>query len=93
MAKIEVDVVYALPGAHAAARVALAPGACLRDAIVASGLLERHPGIDLSRQGVGIFGQRRTLEAPLAHGDRVEIYRALLIDPKEARRRRAAKRR
>jgi len=43
--------------------------------------------------GVGIHGRRVPLDAPLADGDRVEIYRALLVDPKEARRRRALRRR
>jgi len=55
-------------------------------------MLLRHPEIDLAAQKLGIFGRPVTAEKAVADGDRVEIYRALLIDPKEARRRRASKR-
>src|SRR5258706_481332 len=61
----------------------------LRDAVVRSGLLERHPEIDLAAQKLGVFGVPAAPDRPLADGDRVEIYRALVMDPKEARRRRA----
>jgi putative ubiquitin-RnfH superfamily antitoxin RatB of RatAB toxin-antitoxin module len=67
----------------------LPPGATLRNAVVRSGLLERHPEIDLAVQKLGVFGAPAALERPLAEGDRVEIYRELAMDPKEARRRRA----
>ena len=63
-------------------------GATLVDALRASGVLERHPGIDLARQAVGIWGRVCALDTPLKQGDRVEIYRPLQVDPKEARRRR-----
>ena len=63
-------------------------GATLIDALRASGVLERHPGIDLTRQSVGVWGRVCALDTPLKHGDRVEIYRPLQVDPKEARRRR-----
>jgi putative ubiquitin-RnfH superfamily antitoxin RatB of RatAB toxin-antitoxin module len=84
-------VVYALPGAEDAVSLEVAPGTTLRDAIHASGLIERHPEIDLDRQKIGIYGTVKAPEAPAAHGDRIEIYRALLVEPKEARRKRAAK--
>jgi len=90
---MKVEVVYALPQALDAVNVSLPPGATLRDAVVASGLLERHAGISLEKQAFGIFGRRAPLEARLTAGDRVEIYRALALDPKEARRRRAARKR
>jgi putative ubiquitin-RnfH superfamily antitoxin RatB of RatAB toxin-antitoxin module len=93
MAPPTVDVVYALPGAEDAVSVEVAPGATLRDAIVASGLVARHPEIDLDRQKIGVYGTVKAAGAPAAHGDRIEIYRALLVEPKEARRRRAAKKR
>ena len=87
--ELRVEVVYALPSVADATRVSLRAPATLRDAIAASGVLERHPEIDLVRQACGVFGRRRPLDAALADGDRVEIYRPLAIDPREARRRRA----
>ena len=93
MAKIRVEVVYALASAQDAASVVLPESATLRDAIAASGVLERHPEIDLARQKCGVFGKPLPLESGLCDGDRVEIYRPLAIDPKEARRRRALKKR
>src|SRR5215212_8441867 len=68
--------------------IELPAGATLIDALGASGVLERHPGIDLARQAVGIWGRVCALDTPLKEGDRVEIYRPLQVDPKEARRRR-----
>ena len=64
-------------------------GATTLDAIRASGLLEGEAGIDISTQPVGIWGRAAALDSVLAAGDRVEIYRPLTINPKEARRRRA----
>jgi hypothetical protein len=61
------------------------------EAIAASRLAERHPGIDLTR--LGIYGKAAKPETPVSDGDRVEIYRRLALDPKEARRRRALKKR
>ena len=66
----------------------VAVGATALDALKASGVLERHPGIDLSRQAVGVWGARRALDCVLTEGDRVEVYRALEVDPMQARRRR-----
>jgi hypothetical protein len=59
----------------------------------ASGVLERHPEIDPGRQKIGIHGRVVAAQTPLRDGDRVEIYRALIVDAKEARRRRAFRRR
>ena len=55
-----------------------------------SGILERFPEIDLASNKIGIFGKAAKLDAELADGDRVEIYRPLIADPKEARKKRAA---
>lgn len=63
--------------------------ATVEDAIRQSGILERHPEIDLRAVKVGVFGKVRALDAPVAHGERVEIYRPLQVDPKQARRERA----
>jgi uncharacterized protein len=88
-ATLSVEVVYALPGAKDAVTLRLAPGATVREAVLRSGMLERHPEIDLAVQKLGIFGEAAAADRTLADGDRVEIYRALAMDPKEARRRRA----
>ena len=69
-------------------RVTVPAGATLLDVLRASGFLERHPQIDFARQAVGIWGRIRALDAAVEAGDRVEIYRPLLVDPMEARRRR-----
>ncbi|HEV7914256.1 MAG TPA: RnfH family protein, partial [Albitalea sp.] len=68
--------------------LSLPAGATVHDALRASGLLERHPAIDLASQKVGVWGKLRALDAPLRDGDRVEVYRPLKVDPKEARRQR-----
>jgi putative ubiquitin-RnfH superfamily antitoxin RatB of RatAB toxin-antitoxin module len=52
--------------------------------------VQRHPQISLEKQAFGIFGRRVPPGTRLAPGDRIEVYRALAMDPKEARRRRAA---
>ena len=69
------------------------PGdASVLDAIRASGAQERDAAIDISTQAVGIWGRTATLATRLTEGDRVEIYRPLLLNPKEARRLRARRR-
>jgi len=82
---IRVEVVYARREGADAVTVQLPAGATVRDALAAAGFATRH-------RDVGIHGKRVQADAPLADGDRVEIYRPLLQDPKERRRRRAAKR-
>ncbi len=84
---MRVEVVYALPGSFDAVALDVAPGTTAAEAVKASRIAGRHPGIDLSR--LGIFGRRVQPDAPLAEGDRVEIYRPLARDPKETRRERA----
>jgi uncharacterized protein len=91
MAAIRVEVVYALATGADSVTVELPAGARVRDAIAASGVAERHPGIDVT--SLGVYGKRVAPDARLADGDRVEIYRPLALDPKERRRERAAKRR
>ena len=82
---MRVEVVLALPRAHRAVRGELDAAATVADAVAASGLpLE---GID----GYAVFGLRAAADAPLRDGDRVELLRPLQLDPKEARRRRAAR--
>ena len=80
MAVLKVEVVYALPEREESARVTVQSGATVRDVLAKSGLLH------LVRGKVGIFGKVVREDAPVADGDRVEIYRPLALDPKEARR-------
>ena len=93
MGRLSVEVVYALPSGEDAVTLTLAVGATAWEAVRASGVLERHPEIDPGRQKIGIYGRTVSAETRLRDGDRVEIYRPLIVDAKEARRRRAFRRR
>ena len=86
---VSIEVVYALPEAQDVVALQLPAGATLCDAIERSGLLERHPEIDLARAACGIYARPARLDTVLRDRDRVEIYRPLIADPKEARRQRA----
>jgi len=88
-ASISVSVVYALPGNATEIQLELPAGATVADALARSRIARRHPEIDFARAATGIFGRKVRRDAVLADGDRVEIYRPLLADPKESRRRRA----
>lgn len=87
---IEVEVAYAKPDAQVILSVKLSPGATVEEAINLSGILHNFPEIDLAANKVGVFGKLTKLSAPLRAGDRVEIYRQLIADPKEVRKQRAA---
>ena len=86
-----VEIVYATSGKQALAALRIPLGATVEDTIMASGFLSYFPEIDLKKNPVGIFGTITSLDHPVRQNDRVEIYRPLLNDPKEARRQRAAK--
>lgn len=86
---IGVEVAYATPARQTVRAVRLPPGSRVGEAIRRSGLLAEFPEIDLAVNRVGVYGEPVELDAVLADGDRVEIYRPLIADPKEARRRRA----
>jgi len=86
---IAVEVIYALPDEQLPMRLELPAGASVRQAIESSGVLRKYPQIDLATAKLGIFTRPCKLDDPLRDGDRVEIYRPLLIDPKDARRQRA----
>jgi putative ubiquitin-RnfH superfamily antitoxin RatB of RatAB toxin-antitoxin module len=77
-----IEVVHAHPGAAEIVAIRLPDGATVGDALAATGL---------TGNPVGIFGKRVTMDTRLADGDRVEIYRPLKLDPKEARRKRASR--
>ena len=86
-----VEVVYALPDRQALIELDVAPDTTIEQAIQQSGILEQFPDIDLNRNKVGIFGKIGKLSDVLREKDRVEIYRPLKADPKESRRKRAAR--
>lgn len=87
---ITVEVAYARPEQQWLESVTLPVGATAFEAIQQSGLLTQCPEIDLAQNRIGIFGREVALEQVLQAGERVEIYRPLLADPKEVRRKLAA---
>lgn len=89
--KLDVEVAYALPEVQWVLAVALEPPATVRDAIEASGILALAPEIQLGETPVGVFGEKVPWDQTLSEGDRVELYRPLLLDPKERRRNKAKK--
>ncbi|EJJ6392691.1 RnfH family protein [Escherichia albertii] len=89
--KIAVEVAYALPERQYLQRVKLQEGATVEEAIRGSGLLELRTDIDLAKNKVGIYSRPAKLSDIVHDGDRVEIYRPLIADPKELRRQRAEK--
>jgi len=88
---IDVEVAYARPDCQVIVPLRLSAGISAREAVRQSGLLERFPELDSGKLSIGVFGNIVSPRAPLAQGDRVEIYRPLQVDPKEARRLRAAR--
>lgn len=87
-AAIAIRVAYATREEQVIIELSVAEGTTIQEAIQRSGILNRYPDIDLRSQGVGVFGQARTLGYCPRSGDRIEIYRPLVLDPKEARRKR-----
>jgi hypothetical protein len=89
--KIKIEVAYARPDTQLIVIATVAREATVEEVIKASGILEKFPEIDLAENKVGIFGKLTKLSAGELHdGDRIEIYRKLIADPKEVRRQRAA---
>lgn len=86
---LTVEVAYALPHQQLIIPVQIPPESNAEAAIKASGILQKFPEIDLNVNQIGIFGKLSKLDAPLRNLDRVEIYRPLIADPKEARKQRA----
>ncbi len=88
---ITIEVVYGLPDEQVLLSLAVPAGTTVREAARLSQLAERFPGIDIGRVPLGVFGrlEKDPDTRVLSEGERVEIYRPLLIDPKEARRLRA----
>lgn len=88
--RIRVEVAYARPDSQLILPLEVVRGTTLRQAVEQSGILEQFPEIDLDQQQVGIFGKLNKPDTELREGDRVEIYRPLIADPKEVRKQRAA---
>ena len=90
---ISVQVVYALADEQTLITLEVAPGSDVEAVIRQSGVLDRHPEIDLTTASVGIFALLVELDQPVSAGDRIEIYRPLQVDPKAQRRERAQRQR
>jgi putative ubiquitin-RnfH superfamily antitoxin RatB of RatAB toxin-antitoxin module len=88
---LEVSVCYATAREEFLRLLKVAPGTTIGAAIEMSGVLEAYPEINLSTQPVGIYAKKKTLDTVLRARDRIEIYRPLVADPKDSRRKRAAK--
>ena len=93
MSRIEVEVAYATPERQEILVVTVAEDATAYDAVLKSGILEMFPEIDPETIDMGVFGKvvKKPKEQVLYAGDRVELYRPLKIDPKQARLNRAKK--
>jgi uncharacterized protein len=86
---ITVELIYIKPDSQNILSLELAKGSDIHQAIDQSGLLKRFPEIDLEVNKVGVFSKIQSLDTVLKSGDRIEVYRPLRADPKEARRQRA----
>ncbi|MBE9561011.1 MAG: RnfH family protein [Proteobacteria bacterium] len=90
MESINVEVAYAMPEKQIIRAVNVDAGTTIGAAIVQSGIMMDFPDLELEDAKVGIFGKAAVMTTVLSDGDRVEIYRPLIADPKEVRRKRAA---
>lgn len=87
--KIDVELVYALPTEQLLIKSEVPRGTTIAEALRLSGMLDKHPEIDLEKGKFGIFGKLSKTDTVLREKDRIEIYRPLIADPKEVRRKRA----
>lgn len=86
---IDVEVAYASRDTQTVVALRVPLGTTVRGAVERSGILQKHPEIDLARNKIGVFGHLVSPNQELRRDDRVEIYRPLGIDPKVSRKRRA----
>ncbi len=84
--RIRVEVAFATPEKQVILEIEVEEGCRVEQAIVASGIESHFPGVDMNDAAVGIFSRKASRDDVLQDGDRVEIYRPLLADPKEVRR-------
>ncbi len=87
---IPVEIAYALPTQQIILKLQVAEGTTAEQGVIASGIMQKFPEIDLSQNKIGIFGKLVKGDTVLREKDRVEIYRSLIADPKEVRKQRAA---
>lgn len=85
-----IEIIYALPDEQKLITLEVEQGCTIESAIQQSGILSQYPEIELTQQKVGIFSKVSKLDQKLREGDRIEIYRPLIADPKEVRKRKAA---
>jgi len=88
---LRVEVIYALRDRQVLLALEVEEGTTARQAVERSGILQRYPEIDLARAALGVFGRVVSPDTSLRGGDRVEIYRSLIANPKEARRSRSGR--
>ena len=86
---LEIEIVYGLANRQVLKSMSVTEGTTVRGAALKSGLEVEFPELDLQQAPLGIFGKAVKDETVLRDGDRIEVYRPLLVDPKEARRKRA----
>lgn len=84
---MNIGIAYANEHDHVWMRIEVPDNSTAQDAIELSGILKRFPDIDLKKQKVGIYGRFIKLGTPLKEGDRVEIYRPIIVDPKTVKKR------
>ncbi len=84
---MKVQLVYANPARQFWVYVEVPDGATVRDVVLRSDVLRQFPEIDLEQQKLGVFGKLTPLDAPVADGDRIEVYRPLVADPKLVKQR------
>jgi putative ubiquitin-RnfH superfamily antitoxin RatB of RatAB toxin-antitoxin module len=85
-----IEVAYALKTQQTILEISVQDNTTVQEAIVQSNIIVQYPQIDLTKDKVGIFGKIVKLDTKLREKDRVEIYRALIADPKQVRKQRAA---
>ena len=88
---IAIEITYALPDKQTLLSLSVTPNTSIQNAIEQSGILQLHTDIDLATNRVGIWYKTTKLDTIVQAGDRIEIYRPLIADPKEVRKLRAAK--
>jgi len=86
---LTIELIYALPDEQTLLVIEVPEGTNVQEAIDKSGILAKYPEIDLDKTKVGIFSKVTKLDEKLRDGDRIEIYRPLIADPKEMRRKKA----
>jgi hypothetical protein len=87
---IPIEIAYALPMQQMILKLQVVEGTTAEQGVIASGILQKFPEIDLTQNKLGIFGKLIKPDTVLREKDRVEIYRPLIADPKEVRKQRAA---